>query len=227
MSTTRTHEIWTKLKLTSAISDLTEKEWGVVLPLLEKELAAREVKRIKHLLYRSGIKRIKRLEDFDWKFNPKVPRTEIMELAKTSWDKEVRNAVFIGTSGIGKTHLAESLCMRAIEDGIPATCISCHDLVEKLKTSRNKASLVHYYSTVKLLCLDELGYVFPTPDQANDIFQIVSKRSELSSTIITTNLLPAQWGKIFEAATATAILDRLSYNGTFLPWEGPSYRRKK
>ena len=117
MSTTRTHEIWTKLKLTSAISDLTEKEWGVVLPLLEKELAAREVKRIKHLLYRSGIKRIKRLEDFDWKFNPKVPRTEIMELAKTSWDKEVRNAVFIGTSGIGKTHLAESLCMRAIEDG--------------------------------------------------------------------------------------------------------------
>ncbi|MEI8013055.1 MAG: ATP-binding protein [Candidatus Omnitrophota bacterium] len=100
----------------------------VFLRIAKNMLAAREVKRIKHLLHRSGIRRIKRLEDFDWKFNLKVPRTEIMELARTAWDKEVRNAVFIGASGIGKTHLADSLCMRAIENGIPATCISCHDL---------------------------------------------------------------------------------------------------
>jgi DNA replication protein DnaC len=227
MNTTRIHDIWKKLKFASETADLTEKDLAVVLPLLEKEVTAREVKRIRYLLHRSGIKRIKRLEDFDWKFNPKVPRVEIMALAKTSWDRDVKNAVFIGTSGIGKTHLAEGICVRAIENGVPATCVTCHDLVEKLKSSRNKTALVHYYATVKLLCLDELGYVFPTSEQANDIFQIVSKRSELASTIITTNLLPAHWGKIFEAATATAILDRLSYNGTFLPWEGPSYRRKK
>ena len=86
---------------------------------------------------------------------------------------------------------------------------------------------MHYYSTVKLLCLDELGYVFPTQEQANDLFQIISKRSELVSTIVTTNLIPSQWGKIFEASTATAILDRLSLNGNFITCEGRSYRTKK
>ena len=87
--------------------------------------------------------------------------------------------------------------------------------------------MMDYYSNVKLLCLDELGYVFPTQEQANDIFQIISRRSELVSTIVTTNLVPSQWGKIFEAATATAILDRLSLNGRFITCEGRSYRSKK
>jgi DNA replication protein DnaC len=75
--------------------------------------------------------------------------------------------------------------------------------------------------------MDELGYVFPTQEQANDIFQIISKRSELASTIVTTNLIPSQWGKIFEASTATAILDRLNLNGNFITCEGRSYRSKK
>ena len=90
-----------------------------------------------------------------------------------------------------------------------------------------KYSLINYYATVKVLCLDELGYVFPSQEQAGDVFQIISKRSELLPTIITTNLIPSQWGKIFEASTATAILDRLSLNGHFIAWEGPSYRSKK
>jgi DNA replication protein DnaC len=75
--------------------------------------------------------------------------------------------------------------------------------------------------------LDELGYVFPTQEEANDLFQIISKRSEMASTIITTNLAPSQWGKIFEAATAAAILDRLSLKGTFLTFGGDSYRRRQ
>jgi len=110
---------------------------------------------------------------------------------------------------------------------IPATRISCFDLVEKVKKSTHKYNLLNYYATVKILCLDELGYVFPSQDQANDIFQIISKRSELFPTIVTTNLIPSQWGKIFEAATATAILDRLSLNGNFITCEGRSYRSKK
>ena len=87
--------------------------------------------------------------------------------------------------------------------------------------------MMQYYSTVKLLCIDELGYVFPNQEQANDIFQMISKRSELTSTIVTTNLVPSQWGKVFEPATATAILDRLSLQGSFIPCEGRSYRSKK
>lgn len=227
MSITPLHEIWVRLKFVSDAHGLTAEECTAIMPVLANEIKARELKRIKYLLNRSGIKLVKRIEDFDWKFNPKVPRTPIMALAQTAWDKEVKNAVFIGSSGIGKSHLAEGICVRAIEQGVAATRISCYDLVNKLKNTRNKSSLMNYYATVKLLCLDELGYVFPTCDQANDIFQIVSKRSEIASTIVTTNLLPADWGKIFEASTATAILDRLSLKGHFIAWEGPSYRGKK
>ena len=227
MNTTRIHEIWKVLKFVSDINGVANEDIKGLLPTLENEIKAREHKRIKYLLNRSGIKLVKRLEDFNWKFNPKVPRTEIMALAQTPWAKEVKNAVFIGSSGIGKSHLAEGICVRAIEGGIPATRITCFELVERLKHSRNKSTLMNYYANVKLLCLDELGYVFPSSDQANDIFQIISKRSEIASTIVTTNLLPADWGKVFEAATATAILDRLSLNGKFIAWEGPSYRSKK
>jgi DNA replication protein DnaC len=98
--------------------------------------------------------------------------------------------------------------------------------VRRLKAGRNKDTLIRYYSTVKVFCLDELGYVFPSQEEANDIFQIVSRRCELLSTLVTTNLVPSRWGSIFEASTATAILDRLSLKGTFLTMEGKSYRSR-
>ena len=99
-------------------------------------------------------------------------------------------------------------------------------MIKKIESTRNKNALLDYYSTVPLLCIDEIGYVFPKPKEADEIFQIVSRRSELASTIVTTNLIPSMWGKIFEAGTATAILDRLSLNGNFLTCPGKSYRTK-
>jgi len=224
---TQIRQIWSELRFVSDCSSLTEEQIKAVIPILKDEAQAREVKRIRYLLQRSGIKKIKRLEDFDWKFNPQLPRNEIMSLHQFSWGADVKNAVLIGPSGVGKSHLASSICYQAIQKGIPTSFISCFDLVNKLKRSTSKYTMTQYYSNVKLLCLDELGYVFPNQEQANDIFQIISKRSEVASTIVTTNLIPSQWGKIFEAATATAILDRLSLNGKFITCEGRSYRSKK
>ena len=224
---TQIRQIWDKLRFVSDCSSLTEEQIKTIIPILKDEASAREVKRIRYLLQRSGIKRIKRLEDFDWKFNPQLPRNEIISLSQTSCSTDVKNACLIGPSGVGKSHLASAICYAAIQKGIPTAFITCFDLVNKLKRSTSKYTMSQYYSTVKLLCLDELGYVFPSQEQANDIFQIISKRSEIASTIVTTNLIPSQWGKIFEAATATAILDRLSLNGKFITCEGRSYRSKK
>ena len=218
---------WNQLKFISDCSSLTEEQIKIILPILEEEAQIRDVNRINYLLKRSGIKRVKRFEDFDWKFNPNLPRNKIMAFSESSWIGEVKNITLIGPSGVGKSHLASALCYRAIGQGIPTAFITCFDLVNKLKRSKNKHTMLQYYSTIKVLCLDELGYVFPSQDEANDIFQIISKRSELLPTIVTTNLIPSQWGKIFEASTATAILDRLSLNGCFITCEGRSYRSGK
>ncbi len=220
-------QMWEQLEFVSACPSLTEDELKTILPILKEEASTRETKRIQRLLQRSGIKRIKRLEDFDWKFNPKIPRDEITSFSETSWLTEAKNLILIGPSGVGKSHMASALCYKAIQKGVPTAFISCFDLVNKLRRSTNKITMLQYYSTVRLLCIDELGYVFPTQEQANDLFQIISKRSELFSTVVTTNLIPSQWGKIFETSTATAILDRLSLNGGFAACEGRSYRSKK
>ena len=224
---TQIQQIWNQLKFISDCSTLTPQQIETIFPVLKEEAQARDIKRISYLLQRSGIKRIKRFEDFDWKFNPKLPRDKIIALKESSWIVGVKNLVLIGPSGVGKSHLASAFCYNAIQQGIPAAFISCFDLVNKLKRSKNKHTMLNYYSSIKVLCLDEIGYVFPSQDEANDIFQIISKRSELAPTIVTTNLVPSQWGKIFEAATATAILDRLNLNGCFITCEGKSYRSRK
>ena len=218
--------LYQTLKFISDASTLTEAQIKVLVPVLTEEIGMREAERIKRLLLRSGLKPIKKLEDFDWKFNPKLPREELMQMSEVHWNKEIRNFMLIGPTGVGKTHISKATCYKAILKGIPATCITCDALIKKIESTRNKNALLDYYSTVPLLCIDEIGYVFPKPKEADEIFQIVSRRSELASTIVTPNWIPSMWGKIFEAGTATAILDRLSLNGNFLTCPGKSYRTK-
>ena len=206
---------------------LTEKEREFMQGFLAGEYRKREQKRIAYLMKMSGIKRIKRMDDFDWTFNPKVPRDKIMEFINTDWLKKPCNLVIVGPAGVGKTHMATALCHDALIKGHQTVFVSLFDLTAKLSKARNVYSLIDYYAKVPILCLDELGYVVPTKEQADSTFQIISKRTEIGTTIITTNLIPSHWGKIFDSGTASAILDRLSMNGRFITFEGRSHRGKK
>jgi hypothetical protein len=167
------------------------------------------------------------LDDFDWTFNPKIPRDKIMEFIQTDFLKKPSNLVLVGAAGVGKTHLAAALCHQAVLQGRQTVFLTLFDFTARLAKAKNPYSLIEYYAKVPLLCLDELGYVVPNKDQADAFFQIISKRSEVRTTIVTTNLIPSQWGKIFDSVTASAILDRLSMNGRFIICEGRSYRSKK
>lgn len=220
-------ELWTYFKLLTPLDNISPEEKRILINFLTQEQKQREVRRIRHLLKVSGIKRIKRLEDFNWTFNPKIPRDKIMAFVNSDWIKTAANLVLIGSSGLGKTHIGDAICYLAVQNGYSTVSITSHDLVARFNKTKNPYNLIDYYARVKVFCLDELGYVFPSQENTNYIFQIISKRSELLPTIITTNLIPSQWGKLFDAATATAILDRLSLKGTFITFEGRSYRSKK
>jgi DNA replication protein DnaC len=220
-------DLWKAFKLLGDPDTLPQEQRQFLERFLQEQYQLREKKRIQYLMRASGIKRIKLLQDFDWTFNPKIPRDKIMEFLHTDWLKKPCHLVLIGPAGVGKTHLATAICHDAILKGYQTVFIPLFDLTAKLSKAKNLYSLIEFYAKVPILCLDELGYVLPSKEQSDALFQIISKRTEVATTLVTTNLIPSDWGKIFDSVTATAILDRLSMNGRFITFEGRSYRRKK
>lgn len=223
---TRLADHWTEFRLMSDMNVFSPEEQAFLEQFLEEEARLRQAKKISYLLARSGIKRIKTLGDFDWKFNPKIPRDKLMEFMAYPWLKNPCNLVLIGPAGVGKTHLAQALCHDAVMKGHQAMFLSLFDLMARISKANNLYNAIEFYAKIPVLCLDEVGYAFPSKDQADAIFQVIAKRAESKTTIMTTNLVPSQWNKVFDATTATAILDRLTMNGTFLTMEGRSYRSK-
>jgi len=198
-----------------------------ILDFLKLEIDYRRQYKIKRLLSMSGIKHVKTLSQFDWHFNPKISKDDILTFVHSPWIENAFNLVLIGDTGLGKSHIAASICYEAILRGYPTACITAFDLVSRIHKAYNPASRIDYYAKVRVLCIDELGYTYHKKEDTDILFQIISKRNEILPTIVTTNLAPKEWGSIFSATAASAILDRLSFNGRFITFEGRSYRLLK
>ncbi len=198
-----------------------------ILDFLKTEIEYRRQYKIKRLLSLSGIKHIKTLEQFDWHFNPKITKDDILTFVNSSWIENAFNLVLIGDTGLGKSHIATSICYEAVLRGYPTAFITAFDLVSRIHKARNPASKIDFYAKVRVLCIDEIGYIYHKKEDTDILFQIISKRNEILPTIVTTNLAPKEWGSIFSATAASAILDRLSFNGRFITFEGRSYRLLK
>lgn len=198
-----------------------------VLEFLKTEREYRQQYRLKRLMASCGIRtpQMRTFEQFDWTFNSKIPKEDILAFRNSNWINEPANLVLIGDAGLGKSHIAKALCYDAILEGVSTYFISVFDLVAKIKKAAQPSNKIDYYGkAIKVLCLDELGYAYHHKEDVDLIFQIVSKRSELLPTIVTTNLAPKHWGSLFSGSAASAILDRLSFNGKFITVEGTSYR---
>ncbi len=196
----------------------------IIAEFLRTETEYRRQHKIKRLLRLSGIKKVKTFAQFDWNFNPKISKEDILSFVSEPWIEKAFNLVLIGDTGLGKSHIASAACYEAILQGHQATCITAFDLTSKIHKALNPASRTDYYAKVRVLCIDELGYTYHKKEDTDVIFQVISKRTEMLPTIVTTNLPPKEWGSIFSGAAASAILDRLSFNGRFLTFEGRSYR---
>lgn len=220
--------LFQKFGFKSLASEIPSSQHDILSAFLQKEFQIRQDSRIARLLLACGIRKsqIRTFDDFDWSFNSLIPKHDLLVFRDSNWISNAKNLVLIGDPGIGKTHIAKALCYDAVLKGSPALFISAFDLISKVKKAALPQSRLSYFTTfIKVLCIDELGYTVYQKDDMDILFQIISKRSEISSTVITTNLVPNNWGTIFSGTTASAILDRLHFNGLFLSWEGKSYRQ--
>lgn len=172
----------------------------------------------------------KLIEDFDFNFQPSIDKKQINDLMTCAFIQEKKNIVFIGNPGTGKTHIATALGINAIAKDYHVLFISVSEMLYRLHIS--KADNTYYkklgdYLKPDLLILDELGFKKIPSHSAGDFFEVISKRYERSSSIITTNKDFEQWGEILgDNVLSSAILDRLMHYSTVINARGLSYRSR-
>ena len=173
---------------------------------------------------------VKTVEDYDFEFQPCVNKQEILELATLRFMEKAENIVFLGSSGVGKTHLATSIGIVAASKRYSTYFIKCHDLLQQLKRAKLEHRLenkLKYINRYKLLVVDELGYLPIDKEDSNLFFQVIDMRYEKKSTILTTNINFNDWDSIFnDAIVANAILDRVLHHSKVITINGRSYRVK-
>ena len=174
---------------------------------------------------------IKTIEEYDFDFQPKLNKQEILELTSLKFIEEAKNIVFLGSSGVGKTHLATSLGIVAARRRYSTYFIKCHALLQQLKHAKVENRLdsrLKYLNRYKLLIIDELGYLPIDKEDSNLFFQLIDMRYEKKSTILTTNINFSDWDSIFyDAVVANAILDRVLHHSHVISINGRSYRVKE
>lgn len=172
----------------------------------------------------------KTLEEFDFSFQPSIDKKTINNLASLKFVYNVENVILLGPPGVGKTHIAIGLGIEALKGRIPVYFITAAELLQKLRNALQKGELKRTFTRLcmhKLMIIDEIGYLPLEKQDANLFFQLVSKRYEKGSIILTSNQPFRNWGAIFgDDVVASAILDRLLHHSTVVNIKGESYRIK-
>lgn len=213
----------------STANNLTHTEFLDLI--LQDELLVREQRALQRRQKAANFRELRTLEDFDFRFNQSIKRSEIYNLATCQYLAEAKDILFFGPPGVGKSHLAQALGYQAIKNGHKVLYISIFDLVRDLASEEielpGKRSRLNKYLKCDLLIVDDMG-IKQLPGRSGELlFEIVMRRHELRSTIMTSNRPIEEWGKLIgDVPAATAILDRFLKTAEIIQIKGKSYRLK-
>lgn len=194
----------------------------------EAQVEKKKVNLINHSVKMAGFPRLKTLADFDFEYQPSINQQQIFDLNSLRFIEKQENVIFYGNSGVGKTHLATAIGITAAQNRNSTYFIKCAELMEILHKAQLEgrfAERLKKFCGYKLLIIDELGYLPISKEDSKLFFQLIDRRYERNSTIITTNINFSQWDEIFgDALIADAIIDRLLHHSTVVTIKGKSYR---
>jgi DNA replication protein DnaC len=198
---------------------------------LQTEWQGRYQRGIEARLRQARLPWIKTLDQFDFDFQPSLDRRQMRELAGLSFVERAHNVILLGPPGVGKTHLAIGLAVKAVEAGYSVLFLTLEALMTRLTKALNENRLDRSLQQLvypKVLIVDELGYLPLSRIEASLFFRLVARRYERASLIVTSNKGLLDWGETFnDPVLATAVLDRLLHYSTTLNIKGESYRLKE
>jgi DNA replication protein DnaC len=216
------------------VARATQKRWSPVVlleTLARAELDARARQRVERRLKEARIGRFKSMADFEWAWPKQIHRPSVERVLTLEFVTKRENTILVAAQGLGKTMLAKNLVHEAVLAGHSARFITASDLILDLtaqETARGLDRRLRAYARPALLCIDEIGYLSYDAHAADLLFQVVSRRYEQKSIVLTTNLAFKEWNMIFpNASCAVALIDRLTHHAEILTIEGDSYRKRE
>ncbi|MCR5523372.1 MAG: IS21-like element helper ATPase IstB [Clostridia bacterium] len=201
-----------------------------LIELTSAEIAFRDERARKINIVTSHFPYVKTIKDFDFSYQPSINREQIMDFMGLRFIENKSNIIFLGSSGVGKTHLATAIGIEAASQRISTYFINFAVLMEKFKQAAKEnrvEKIVKHYLKYTVLIIDEIGYLPVDKDAAYGFFQLIAARYEFRPTIITTNQSFSKWPDVFgDAVIANAIIDRLVHHCDIVKITGHSYRLK-